>query len=175
MNPDQHIPRHESVPGPHRQVEDLAEANERSNQTLLSLVQRLGRDAAVREKKVDLLEHNVKQTRKITIMVVIALVLLIPIGIINAININNAQHAARDSAGTFNLLLDCLNPQGECGKRSSTRSANLLEEIKRYELTVIFCARTNPAIDDEDGEEMLACVNRLYPGGPQLDLKRTAE
>lgn len=157
-------------------VERLVRANVASNDTMRTLVEKVRQDAHARERKIDLLEEGLRKTRHLFWLVAIAVALMIGIGIINATMIQQARRnaaitaaVARDSQATYALLLDCLNTQGECGKRNATQTKALLDEIKRYELTVIYCARTNPQPLDADGSKFVACIDRLYPGGPALN------
>ena len=117
-------------------LEKLANANSESNATMLSLLTGVQADSATHSRKVELLEAGQKRTRQLLVMVAVALALMTIIGIANAINIyearRNAAIAARtaeNAAGTYNLLLDCLNPEGECGKRNAKQSRAFLDEI----------------------------------------------
>lgn len=157
------------------QVEELARANAESNATMMSLVAKVQQDAAMRERKVDLLEKGLQQTHRLLIMVGIALVLMVILGIVNAVNITEARKQAavtagiaKNAQGTYALLLDCINSRGECGKQNAEQNKRVLDEIKRYELTGFYCARTNPLSEDPNGDKFLACMDRLYVGGPKL-------
>lgn len=159
-----------------QQVENLVQANTESNETMVRLVERVRDDAHLREKKIELLEDGQRQMRRLFAMLAVVLLLLVGIGIINAINISDARknaavtaQTARDASSTYALLYDCINQQSECGKRNAENLKLTLDEIKRYELTVIYCARTNPVTVDPDGKKFLVCVDKLYPGGPKLD------
>lgn len=163
------------LPEGQQQVEELIAANVASNATMVHLVEEVQRDADLRGRKVELLQEEARQTRKQIFIASIGIVLMLVIGVANAINLNDARHnaavtaaTARDANGTYTLLLDCLNPDGVCGKRSAAQSARTLDEIKKYELIVLYCVRINPALADPKGEAFIDCVNRLYPGGPQL-------
>lgn len=157
-------------------VEKLAAANDASNKTLLNLVQRVAEDARIREKKVQMLDAGMKQTRMLLIMLGIGLILLVGLGIANFANIAEARrnaevvaHAAKDAKGTYDLLYGCFQPDSDCAKRSAQQQKVSLDEIKKYELTGFYCARTNPAVADPNGDAFIECMNRLYPGGPQLN------
>lgn len=167
---------HEERAATLQQVENLVNANAASNETMVRLVARVQDDAHLREKKVDLLEEGQTQMRRLLYMVAAVLVLMVGVGVINAVNIYDARknaavtaQTARDASSTYALLYDCLNQQGECGRKNAIAQKKLLDEVKLYELTVIFCVRTNPLVEDATGDKYLACVDRLYPGGPQLD------
>jgi len=171
MNPD--LP--DGQPTAAQQVEDLIAANAASNNTMLNLVEKVQQDAELRGKKVELLQEEARQTRKQILIASVGVVLMLIIGVANAINLNEARHnaavvaaTAKDANGTYTLLLDCLNPAGVCGKQAAEQNVHTLDEIKKYELIVLYCVRINPAVADPKGEAFIACVNRLYPGGPQL-------
>ena len=108
---------------------------------------------------------------------VVVLAVVLVMGVINAVNMANARrnaaitaNIAKDAQGTYALLLDCLDSQsGACGKRNAVKQKAILDEIKKYELTVIYCARTNPVTEDRSGDKFIACVDRLYPTGPELN------
>lgn len=158
-----------------RQVESLVAANAASNATMLRLVEGVREDAHLREKKVDLLERGLQQTHRLLLMVGVTIILMIGLGVANALNINAARHnaavtaaTAKDANGTYALLLDCLNSRGECGKLNAENGKKTLDEVKLYELTVLYCVRINPAADDPKGDLFIDCVSRLYPGGPVL-------
>lgn len=170
---------HEDGPDPREeaadQVEALARANAASNATLLRLVDRVREDAHMRERKVELLEEGQTQTRKLLVLVSAVLAALVIIGIINAVNIHDTRQnaatvaaTANDAQRTYTLLLGCLDVNEPCGKNGAERTKESLEEIKLYELTVLYCVRINPLVQDPGGDKFLECVNRLYPGGPQL-------
>lgn len=169
--PDEPDPRLEAVD----QVEQLARANEASNATLLRLVERVQQDAKMRQRKVDLLEEGQRQQHKLMILVAAVLIMMVVVGVINAINIYDTRRnaaavaaTAKDAQRTYKLLLGCLDVNEPCGKNGAERTKESLEEIKRYELTGFYCARTNPVAVDPSGDKFLECMNRLYPGGPQL-------
>lgn len=160
------------------QVEKLAEANARSNKTMLTLVQKVSEDAFMRERKVELLEQGLRQTHKILVLVVVALAVTITMAFINFYNIQTARRnaevtaeAARDAKGTYALLYGCFEPSSQCSKLNTAKQKQILDEIKKYELVAFYCIRTNPGTVDPDGKDFIACVNRLYPGGPQLPTK----
>jgi hypothetical protein len=157
------------------QVEDLVAANVASNATMLKLVEKVREDSYMREKKIDLLEEGLKQTHRLLAMVGAVLVLMLALGVINAVNIYDARRnaavtakTAQDANGTYALLLDCLNSRGECGKLNAENAKKTLDEVKLYELTVLYCVRINPALADPKGDQFIDCVTRLYPGGPIL-------
>lgn len=156
-------------------VEHLVAANEESNATMRRLVERVREDADMREKKIDLLELGLVRTKRLIIMVGAVLIIMVSIGVTNAINLNDARRnaaataaAARDAKATYAILYDCLNQQGECGRQNAAESKRLLDEVKLYELTVLYCVRINPQIADPQGDDFLDCVKRLYPTGPEL-------
>lgn len=157
-------------------LEELILANVNSNATMVDLVERVRQDAVMQGTKVDLLEKGQRQTRRLLVMVSVALLLMVIIGVINAVNIGQTRRnaeitakTAKDAGDTYALLLDCLNSRGECGKRNAEASKATLDEVKKYELTVLYCVRINPQVEDAAGRKFLDCVNRLYPGGPQLN------
>lgn len=173
--PQDHSEHTTSPPTAAEQVEHLAQMNARSNETMMNLVEKVRQDAYMREKKVDLLDEGLRQTRRLIAMVGLVLVVMVGIGVINAVNIGQARRnaavtakTASDAGHTYALLLDCLNGSGECGKLNAENQKKLLDEVKLYELTVLYCVRINPQVDDPDGDDFIACVERLYPGGPKL-------
>lgn len=156
-------------------VDDLVRANTESNATMLALVASVQAEAEANSHKVDLLENGQRQTRRLLVMVSVLLIVMVLLGIANAINISSTRHnaavtadAARDANGTYALLLGCLNPDGDCAKRGAAQNRATLDEVKLYELTVLYCARINPAIADPQGADFLECAKRLYPTGPTL-------
>lgn len=157
-------------------VEQLVAANQASNDTMRKLVENVREDAYLREKKIDLLEQGLKQTHKVLLLCVVSVILMMIIGVINAANISSARHnaavtaqTATDAARTYAILADCLNQAGACGRNNAKNTVRVLDEIKKYELTVIYCARTNPLAEDPEGGKFIACVKRLYPTGPELN------
>lgn len=160
-------------------VERLVSANAESNATMRNLVERVREDAHMRERKIDLLEDGLHQTRRLLLMVGVVLVIVLGIGIINAINITQGRRnaeataqVARDAQATYALLLGCLDTTSPCGRSNSEKTKEALDRIKQYELIVIYCARSNPRDKDEDGSAFIACVARMFPGGPSLPATR---
>lgn len=150
-------------------VEELAEANARSNQTLVDLMAKVQQDAYMREKKVDLLDEGLHQTRKLLAMVGIALVLLLGLAAANFISINQTRKSAAITADTNKLLYGCFDSRSECSRVNQAQQTRLLDEIKKYELTALYCARINPQIADPHGEAFITCLKELYPSGPTLN------
>lgn len=161
-----------------RAIEELVVANEESNRTMLSLVEGVHQETAARDRKVDALDRNLKQMRWITRLFGFAIVVLMAVGVFNAINLNKQRRnqqqikdIAASTESTNRTLLECLNATGECGKVNAENQGRILDSVKRYELTVVYCGRTNPQPVDPKGDKFLACIARLYPGGPTLDRK----
>lgn len=157
-------------------VEQLVAANEESNRTMVALVEGVRRETAARDRKVEALDKNLAQLRWVTVLVGAAILILLTIGVINATNLSAARKSAKqtkDIAVQTNAinqtLLDCVNSTGACGQVNAENQAKILDTVKLYELTVIYCARTNPANVDPKGDKFLVCVGKLYPGGPKLD------
>lgn len=157
-------------------LEELIRANAESNATMASLVERVQEETAARDRKLEQLARNNREMHRLGWLMVACMAVLVILAVFNAVNIatartNAAQTAAiaRDSRSTNELLLDCLNAAGTCGKANAQQQRKILDEIKKYELTVIYCARTNPQNLDESGNKFIACVDRLYPGGPDLN------
>jgi len=157
------------------QVEALAQANAQSNKTLRSLVEKVRDDAYMREKKVDLLEVGLKQTTRVMWLVAVVLALIFSMAIVNFNNVSAARrnaevtaNVARNAQATNELLYGCLRPDTECSRSNQDAQRKILDEIKKYELTALYCLRINPGAEDPRGDEFIACINRLYPGGPQL-------
>lgn len=157
-------------------VEELVAANNQSNNTMINLVETVRQETAARDRKVDALERSSHQMRILMVIGIIALVGLLVLATFNAINITQTRAAAHKQASialnvqhTNDLLLDCLNSTGQCGQVNQANQAKILDEVKKYELTVIYCARTNPQPIDANGDKFIACVAKLYPGGPQLN------
>jgi len=160
-------------------MERLVQANAESNETMHSLIERVRDDAKMRERKIDLLEDGLHRTRQVLGLVALALLVLLIVGGINAVNINNGRKnldatgaVAKQAAATYALLYGCIDSTGECGKRNAENTKEALDKIKQYELVVIYCARSNPRDRDEDGAKFLACIVKLYPGGPTLPAQR---
>lgn len=158
-----------------REVERLAVATAASNVTMTRLVEKVSQDAEKRERKVELLEAEARQLRQLLLMVGIAIALLLIVGAFNAYNTaqtrkqaDQSAQIAKDSASTNRLLLGCFDVNSQCSKLNAEKQKQILDEIKLYELTALYCVRTNPAQADPKGEDFLACVKRLYPAGPTL-------
>lgn len=153
-------------------VEELVRANADSNETMIKLVKSVREETRARDRKVEALDKQVRQGRFLVILSIVCVLFLLLIAIINATNIAKQRETSRQVQATNSLLLDCLNRQGECGRWNAEQQALLLDEVKRYELTGFYCIRNNPQVKDPNGEAFLKCVNRLYPGGPQLQIPR---
>lgn len=149
-------------------VEELVRANAESNDTMVRLVKSVRDETKARDRKVEALDKSVRQQRVLMYIGVFCVFILLTIAIVNAVNISSQRATSRQVQSTNELLLDCLNRQGQCGRWNAEQQALLLDEVKRYELTGFYCIRNNPADKDPNGKSFLACVNRLYPGGPQL-------
>lgn len=156
-------------------MERLIRANTESNETMHTLIERVRQDAQMRERKIDLLEDGLHRTRQLLLLVGVALVLLLGIAGVNAIAIQQGRknlaataEVAQQAKDTYALLYGCIDATGECGRQNAAKTKEALDKIKQYEVIVIFCARSNPRDGDEDGTKFLACVERLYPGGPTL-------
>lgn len=157
-------------------VEELIAANSESNRTMATLVEKVREETAARDRKVDALEKGHRQARIVIVLVAVLVVFLIAIGVINAINLGSARKSQKQTADiaasvdrTNQTLLDCVNSTGACGQVNQANQARILDTVKLYELTVLYCARTNPRDVDSKGTKFLKCVNDLYPGGPQLN------
>lgn len=145
-------------------VEQLVAANEDSNRTMMALVDSVRQETAARDRKVESLDKNLRQMQWVTVLVGVAILILLTIGVVNAFNLAATRR-------TNHTLLDCVNSTGICGQINAANQAKILDTVKLYELTVIYCARTNPANIDPKGDKFVECVTKLYPGGPALDRK----
>lgn len=143
-------------------IEELVRSNDESNRTMVSLVERVREETEARDRKVDALEKGHRQVRWVIVLAVILVLFLLTLGVINAINLTNTR-------ATNQTLLDCVNATGACGQVNAESQTRILDTVKKYELTVLYCARTNPQPIDPKGDKFLACVDALYPGGPQLN------
>lgn len=146
-------------------MDHLAEANAASNATMLNLVEEVRRETAARDRKVDALDRSLKQMRWLTVLLGVAIAMLLTLGVINAVNLNSNRDTNR-------VVLDCVNGVGTCGQVNRANQDRLLDEVKRYNLIGFFCIRNNPASEDPKAEKFVQCMNRLYPGGPQLPAQR---
>jgi hypothetical protein len=169
-------PPEDEKPSPLLAVEHLVAANRESNRTMHELVDGVRRETEARDRKVEALDKNLQQMRWVSWMVGAAIVILLIVGVSNAYNLASARKSAKQTrdiaakAGQINnTLLDCLNSTGVCGKVNQENQTRILDTVKLYELTVIYCARTNPVNVDPKGDKFLACVSKLYPTGPKLD------
>ncbi len=176
MNPVAPGPDEEEADYRDSAVEELIRANVESNATMVDLVERVRVESEVSSRKVEVLEENQRQARKLLLMVAALLALMVLVGVVNAVNIGIAREnaevtarTAKDAGGTYKLLFGCLNPEGDCAKQSAQKSRAVLDEVKQYELTILYCVRLNPQAEDPKGLKFLACVERLYPGGPKLN------
>ncbi len=159
----------------HTMVERLAKATVTSNETLARLAEEIRADADARERKVALLEIGQRQNRKLLSIGAIILGLLFIIAAINATNIGRASRQAsvtadiaRDSQNTYQLLLGCLDVNAPCGKQNADLTRTILGDLKTFNLTVIYCARSNPSAEDRSGDKFFACVEKYYPDAPNL-------
>lgn len=159
-------------------VEELIAANHESNRTMATLVKSVRDETAARDRKVEALEKSHRQVRWVIALVGVLIVVLMTIGVFNAINLyksrqaqSNTRDIAAGVAANNRTLLDCVNMTGSCGQLNQQNQVRILDTVKKYELTVIYCARTHPSAQDPKGDAFLACVKKLYPGGPQLDRK----
>lgn len=157
-------------------IEELISANEASNRTMLELVDTVRKETVARDRKVDALEKGHRQMRWLIALTTALVVFLITLGIVNAINLAEARKSQKSTADIAKgvqdnnrTLLDCVNSTGACGQINQANQAKILDTVKLYELTVIYCARTNPATVDPKGDKFLICVKKLYPDGPDLD------
>lgn len=149
-------------------IDELIEANSSSNATMLALVESVRRETEARDRKVDMLEKNHQQMNWVIVGVGVLVVIMLGLGITNAINLAATKDQQNQTRQINTLLLDCVNSTGACGQANAVQQAKILDTVKQYELTGFYCARTNPANVDPDGEDFLKCMNRLYPGGPTL-------
>lgn len=157
-------------------LEELIRANAESSETMAALVESVHEETAARDRKLEQLAENNRQMHRLAWLLAAAMAVLMVMAVVNAVNISTARRSAsqtadiaRDARSTNQLLLDCLNATGSCGKQNAQAQKKILDEIKKYELTVIYCARTNPQQLDDSGSKFIACVDRLYPGGPDLN------
>lgn len=149
-------------------IEDLVAANNKSNATMLALVENVRQETVARDRKIDVLERNHRQVNFLIAAVCMAIVVLLALGITNAINLASARRQQEQTKEINSTLLDCVRATGECGQLNSARQAAILQSVKQYELTGFYCIRINPATADPKGQAFLDCMERLYPGGPTL-------
>lgn len=156
-------------------VEELVAANHESNKTMMALVDHVRQETEARDRKIEVIEENNRQTRLLLVLVSGAVVVLILLAIFNAIGITNARRNVQQTAAiasqvdrTNQTLLDCLNSQGTCGQVNAANQQGLLDAVKQYNLVGFYCIRTNPQTTDPKAESFLKCMQRLYPGGPTL-------
>jgi hypothetical protein len=143
-------------------VEHLVAANQESNRTMMALVDGVRRETVARDRKVESLDKNFRQMQWVTVLVGAAILVMLVVGVFNAFNLAATRK-------TNHTLLDCVNSTGSCGQANQANQAKILDTVKLYELTVLYCARTNPRDVDPNGDKFIACVNTLYPGAPQLN------
>lgn len=149
-------------------IEDLVEANQASNATMLALVDHVRKETEARDRKIEVLEKNHKQTRVLVLLMGFTAIVLLGLAVVNAVNISAAREQQDQVKDLNGIMLDCVNSTGACGQANAVQQARILDSVKQYELTGFYCARTNPANVDPKGEDFLACMARLYPGGPTL-------
>jgi hypothetical protein len=157
-------------------IDELVTANRQSNETMLALVEHVRKETVARDRKIDVLEQNNKQTRLLLYLVSGAVVMLLLLASFNAIGITAARQNVEQSAAiaknvdqTNATLLDCLNSRGACGQANAASQKGILDSVKQYNLVGFYCIRVNPATADPKGEAFLKCMQRLYPGGPVLE------
>lgn len=158
-----------------REVEKLVAANAASNATMQRLVDKVRVDAEKRERKIELLERESQQIRRLLIMVGVVMAIVMLIAFFNLYNTTSTRKQAQQSAqtaktvaATNSLLLGCFDVNSQCSKANAEQQKKILDEIKLYELTALYCLRINTAQSDPEGKDFLACVKRLYPTGPTL-------
>lgn len=150
-------------------MEELVAANHESNATMLALVEHVRKETAARDRKIEVLEKTHRQTRYLVIAVCGAVLVMLGLGIVNAINLAATKDQQDQTRRINAFLLDCVNSTGECGRANAVKQAEILQSVKQYELTGFYCIRTNPGTEDPKGENFLKCMERLYPGGPTLN------
>lgn len=150
-------------------MDELASANRASNMTMVSLVEHVRDETSATNRKVAVLEKNNRQTMFLIYLVVAAVLVLIALAVVNAINIASTRDIARSVEGTNRTLLDCANSTGACGRINADNQKVIIDSVKQYNLIGFYCIRTNPGTTDPKGEGFLKCMERLYPGGPVLN------
>lgn len=157
-------------------VEELVQANQESNATMLRLVNSVRDETKARDRKVEVLEKNQHQMRQLSVLGIVAICCLLVMAVFNAVSIAGARRNAATTAAiseeTHSIngtLLDCINSTGVCGQANAKAQVRFLDTVKLYELTVLYCARTNPQPLDPKGDKFLSCVAKLYPSGPALN------
>lgn len=157
-------------------LEELVAANQRSTDTMLSLIDTVRQETAARDRKIFAMEKQQKQLRLAIALVCVGISILVLVGIINATNIYNTRKQQDQLAAVAvevdqanRVLLDCINATGECGRVNAQHQKELLDEVKKYELVGFYCIRLNPATADPKAEAFLKCMERLYPNGPVLE------
>lgn len=154
------------------EFDSLVEANNESNRTMLALVNTVRAETAARDRKVDALDRNIRQMRLVIVMVAATIVVLLTIGVFNAINLNQTRESQHQVEALNQTVLDCVNGTGDCGRINAQNQDRVLNEVKKYNLIGFYCIRNNPATDDPQGADFLQCMARLYPGGPTLPSNR---
>lgn len=152
-------------------MEDLAAANAASNQTMMSLVAEVRSEAKARDRKIAVMEKANRQTRVLTYLLSGATVIMLVLATINAVNLATAADEQRSIEQINRTLLDCVNSTGECGQVNQQTQKQFLDEVKKYNLIGFYCIRNNPAPNDPKAGKFLACMQRLYPGGPTLSVQ----
>lgn len=150
-------------------IEGLAAANMSSNATMLALVHEVRAETEARDKKIDLLERNHRQMQWLVVAVCCATVLMLTLGVVNAVNLASTRSQQDQVKDINHTLLDCVNSTGSCGQINASNQQKIVDEVKKYELIGFYCIRNNSAASDPRGENFLKCMNKLYPGGPQLE------
>lgn len=149
-------------------LDSLVAATSRSNWTMTALLEEIRLAAEARDKKIAAIEEAAEQSRLLSYLATGGLVLLLILGVVTLYNVSLTNSQNADIAGINETLLDCVNSTGDCGRVNAASQAKILDTVKQYELTGFYCIRTNPAAMDPTGEALLACMERLYPGGPTL-------
>lgn len=159
----------QSRPRERSAIDELIAANEASNQSMLALVDSVRAETVARDRKIEVLEKNHRQLNWVIAAVCVAVVLMLGLGTVNAINLSQARAQTEQVQQINGTLLDCVNSTGACGKANAVLQQRFLDSVKQYELTGFYCIRNNPGSDDPKGENFLKCMERLYPGGPTLN------
>lgn len=168
MTESEDVTRSDRMDRNNNAIDDLIAANESSNRSMLALVESVRQETAARDRKIDVLEKNHRQMNYVMAAVCAAIAVMLALGTVNAINLASGRAQQEQIRQLNGVMLDCVNSTGACGQANAVQQARILDSVKQYELTGFYCLRNNPGTADPKGEAFLACMKRLYPGGPTL-------
>lgn len=107
---------------------------------------------------------KIKWIQRVLFVLIPAVLLLLVLAITNFILLARINAAAADAKSTNDLLLSCFRPNTRCSTENARKTAEWQNEIRQTQFVIAVCQRQNPVTTDPEGRQMVACVQRYYPG-----------